>query len=151
MTMAAACRFANGGVVVADSRATWYGGGPTTYADALQKIALLTPRIAITYAGDVEVAATVIADLASRVQRDERLRVPDRLCLELPRVARHIREEHEVNRAVGYVGFLLAAVDGDGSVRLWRSESPQFDADEINGSCAVIGSGEVVELSLIHI
>jgi 20S proteasome alpha/beta subunit len=53
MTMVAACHFADGAVIIADSRATWVGSGVPIFQDELQKILSLGPKIGLAFAGDI--------------------------------------------------------------------------------------------------
>jgi hypothetical protein len=57
MTLVAACRFRDGAVILADSRATWLRAG--VVEDTLQKVLYVGPRTGLAFAGSVDVAACV--------------------------------------------------------------------------------------------
>src|SRR5437667_8595491 len=83
MTVVVACRFPEGAVVLADSRATWVGGRKM-YQDTLQKILPIGGKQGIAYAGDVGAAGLVVRELRRRIQSNRRLLVPRKLALEIP-------------------------------------------------------------------
>jgi 20S proteasome alpha/beta subunit len=139
MTLVAACRFRNGAVVVADSRATWIAPGSTRNAveDTLRKILHIAPGISLSYAGSVEVARCVADALRRRAKlggRSSRIR---KMALDLPRIAKHCQSQ--LKRKMN-TGFVLAGTDG-ADVLLWTAESPTFSTKKINHGFFIMGSG----------
>lgn len=144
MTMVAACRFDDGGVFLADSRATWATASPL-YRDALQKLLYLDPRIAIGFCGDVYAAAFVVNEIRRRVAANARLRILRRLVGEVPRFARHGYRLYS-GRFVraGDVELILVAVTSSGIVEIHHFRSPHFNPERIQSRFIVRGSGDVV-------
>lgn len=68
MTMVAACRFPDGGVVIADTRATW-AKGVAVFQDTLQKVIPLAAKIGVAFSGDVAAAEIVIRELRRRMRK----------------------------------------------------------------------------------
>ena len=67
MTMVAACHFADGAVIIADSRATWVGAGMPIFQDEPQKVLPLESNIGLAFAGDVEAVALIARQLRQRL------------------------------------------------------------------------------------
>jgi 20S proteasome alpha/beta subunit len=87
--MVAACRFRDGAVMIADTRATWLAGGLTLFQDSFQKILPLAQQVAIGFAGDVQAAELIVRQLRRRMQTQPRLRILRKLAADVPRLANH--------------------------------------------------------------
>ena len=85
MTVLLACRFEDGAVIAADSRATWLAGGRTTPQDSLQKILFLGKGSVFAFAGDVKLASIIAKEIASRVRKDPKWLKIEKLAGALPR------------------------------------------------------------------
>lgn len=145
MTMVAACRFHDGAVIIADSRATWSGSRFQLFQDSLQKILSLGPRTAIAFAGDVQAADLVIRQLRRHITKKPRLSMLNRLAAEIPRVARHYYSLYQSKTGRRErLALVLAGVTASGSVKIWCFESPLFAVREVSSGFAVVGSGAVV-------
>jgi len=145
MTMIAACHFQNGAVIIADSRVTWDLPDGRVLSDRAQKILPLGSKLAIAFAGNVDVAERIVREVRKRLAKNARLRIPDKLALYLPRVARHFYQSYTVKKSLKYsVALVLGGVDISGRVSLWTYESPMFGCREVREGFAVVGSGSIV-------
>lgn len=144
--MVAACRFHDGAVIIADTRAIWLPGGPPLIQDSLQKILPLTRRIAIAFAADdVPAAEYIIRQIRSRMRAKPRLQHLRKLAGTLQRTAKHDYEVYvSRTRRRKFVAFVLAGITDHGQVEIWQFESPDLKVRKVECGFAVIGSGRVV-------
>src|SRR5216684_4294903 len=145
MTMVAACHFADGAVIIADSRATWVGSGVPIFQDELQKILPLGPKIGLAFAGDVAAAALIARQLRQRLRKDEKARALRKLAADVPRIARHYYGIYKARtgRDRG-LQLILSGANESGQVGVWWFQSPHFDSHRLEGGFVVVGSGSVV-------
>jgi len=145
MTMVAVCRFKDGAVVVADSRATWQGSS-RTFQDTLQKILPLGNKTSISFAGDVLAASVIVNQLRQLIRKKPRLLNLRKLAAEIPRIARHYygRNRSKTARS-GPLSLVLAGTDSSGKVGVWCYESPHFNSRHLKTGFEVVGSGAVVK------
>lgn len=106
MTVVAACRFREGAVVLADSRATSLPAA--TAQDELQKLLPLGPRVGLAYAGDVRLAGVVGAAIRAKCEKSERYRSLAYLEGYVPKVARHFFQRLGFGGLAGGLGLLHA-------------------------------------------
>ena len=141
MTVVVACRFTEGAVLLADSRATWIGPR-TTYQDALQKILPLGGKQALVYAGDVGAAGLVVRELRRRIRANNRLLIPRKAALEIPRIARHYYAVYRArHRDVHPLAMVFTGVSAGGKIEIWWYQSPNFEAHQLEKGCVTLGSG----------
>lgn len=141
MTVVVACRFPEGTVVLADSRATWIGGRKM-YQDTLQKILPVGGKQAIAYAGDVGAAGLVVRELRRRIRSNSRLLIPHKLALEIPRVARHYYDVYRARHGgVHSLALVFAGVSERGEVGIWWHQSPDFESHPLEKGYIALGSG----------
>lgn len=146
MTMIAACRFHDGAVIIADSRATWERGKRQSFQDTLQKILPLGPKISLSFAGDVAAAALIANQLRLRVNKRTRLRILRKLAAEIPRVAKHYYDFYEAKtRRREGLALILAGVDASGNIGIWCYEAPHFRSRNLSERFEVLGSGAAVK------
>lgn len=146
MTMLAACRFRDGAVMIADTRATWLGGNVPLFQDSLEKIVPLGRRTAIGFAGDVQSAELVIRKLRGRMQKRPRLQFLGKLAAEVPRIAKHYYALHRSRTGTyGPLELILGGVTASGSVEIWWFQSPNFQSSKLAKGFVVRGTGAVVE------
>ncbi|MBT3349902.1 MAG: hypothetical protein HOC91_17890 [Nitrospinaceae bacterium] len=144
MTILAGFRFDNGAVIVADSRATWTSslGALSSFQDELQKIMPLDRKIAIGYAGDVQLANLIANQIKKRIREKKRLRHPQKLSTEVTRIARHYFRLHKSRLGTQPpVVFLLGGVTDSGNILIYSYESPKFERNELKGHFTIMGSG----------
>ena len=84
MTMVAVCLFKEGGVLISDSRATKDNNGKYAFSDTLQKILYIRKNIALSYAGDVQIAGDVAREVRLKVIGDDNLKEPQTLAAKIP-------------------------------------------------------------------
>ncbi len=131
--------------MIADSRATWLGGGSRRFQDSLQKILSLGPRIAIGFAGDVQAAALVVEQLRGRMQKKPRLRILRKLAADVPRIAKHYYSLHRSRTGKDHpLDLVLGGVTDSGAVEIWWFQSPNFHGHKLERGFVVRGSGSVV-------
>ena len=139
--MVAACRFADGVVLISDSRATWGEGGAPTFQDNLQKIVAIGTNQVLGYAGDVEAIDTIVRQLRKRFHQDPKLQILRKVAAEIPRIAKHYYALHKSRtRRDSGVGMILTGREAGGHIGAWVFRSPDFIANRIDGY-VVIGSG----------
>jgi hypothetical protein len=143
MTMIAACRFDEGAIVIADSRATWRGK-EEFYQDQLQKILSLGPKTAICFAGDVRAAGLIVHQLRKRIVQNPRLKFLRKLAAETPRLLKHYYRLYSTKGSDG-LSFILAGVDSAGNIGIWGYDSPLFQGQKLTSGFLVLGSGAVVK------
>src|SRR5713101_1782410 len=145
MTMVAACHFADGAVIVADSRATWVGPAMPIFQDQLQKILPLGPKTGLAFAGDVAAAALIAQQLRRRLRMDERARPLRKLAADVPRIARHYYSIYKARTGrESRLQLILCGTTESGQVGLWWFQSPGFDSHKLEDGFVVVGSGSVV-------
>ncbi|GEM_PF-4650257 len=145
MTMVAACKFHDGAVMIADSRATWTQGSARVFQDTLQKILPLGRMMGLGFAGDVQAAEAVVRHLRLRIRAKPRLQNTVKLALEIPRIARHYYVHRQtVGKDRHSLAIVLGGIHSSGRVGVWCFESPRFEGRELKGGFAVVGSGSVV-------
>lgn len=141
MTMVVAYQFKDGAVMIADSRATWRTREREDIPeDRLQKILPLGHKMAIGYAGDVRTAELITQQLGRKIEREPRLRSPQRLAAYLPRIARRYCERRGVN-----VDLILGGINSLGKTEIWSFKFPHFRGKKLTEGFEVIGSGEIVK------
>ena len=149
MTMIAGCHFGDAAVIVADSRVTQQGIAQDIHSDTAQKIISLGQKIAIAFAGNVEIANDIVKNLCQHIVKEQNCQLPRVLANELPRIARHCYQQYKDKKSSLYlVSLILGGVDSSG-VYLWTFESPHFNARKLSYSFAVMGSGSVVKPYLV--
>ncbi len=143
--MVAACRFQDGAVIIADSRATWLGGNAHLFQDSLQKILPLGERTAIAFAGDVQAAGQLVHQLRKRISKKPRLRILRKLAAEVPRIAKHYYGLHRAQiEKKESLALVLGGITSSGIVEIWRFESPHFESYKLESGFLVVGTGNVV-------
>lgn len=146
MTMVAACRFRDGALIIADSRATWDRGKRQSFQDALQKILPLGPKISLSFAGDVKAAALIVNQLRLRIKKKARLGNLRKLAAEIPRVAKHYYGLYLAKtRSREGLALILGGVDASGNIGIWCYESPLFRSRNLVHGFEVLGTGAVVK------
>ena len=145
MTMVAVCLFKEGGVLISDSRATKDNNGKYAFSDTLQKILYIRKNIALSYAGDVQIAGDVAREVRLKVIGDDNLKEPQTLAAKIPTIATlsYLKYVFIRGRPCA-VYLLLAGVDSSGKTYAWVFKSPGFKPIKIENGFDVIGSGEVV-------
>lgn len=146
MTMVVGCRFQNGVVIIADSRVTWETSKTNIYSDSAQKILYLSKRLAIAFAGRVDLAKDVVNEIRKRIGKNPKLRNPKKLSVEISRVThfyyqKYLKKHKDKNCLVSLV---LGGVETSGDIFLWAYEPSNFTPKEIKHGYVVIGSGIVV-------
>jgi hypothetical protein len=145
MTMVAACHFADGAVIIADSRATWVGPGVPIFQDELQKILPLGPKIGLAFAGDVAAAALIARQLRQRLRKDEKARALRKLAADVPRIARHYYSIYKARTGKDHgLQLILCGATESRRVGVWWFESPHFDSHKLENGFVVVGSGSIV-------
>ena len=144
MTLVAACRFRDGAVILADSRATWLRAGVTE--DTLQKVLYVGPRTALAFAGSVAVAACVTDALRKRGTLGAKKSNLYKIAQDLPRVAKRCYSRCTQKRAATDcgLGLVFVGVDNTGNVSLWYLDSPQFKLSKLDHGSVALGSGAEV-------
>ena len=144
--MVAACRFRDGAVIIADSRATWDRGTLQSFQDALQKILPLGPKISLSFAGDVKAAALILNQLRLRIRKNARLGNLQKLGAEIPRIAKHYYSLYvSKTRSREGLALILAGVDAGGNIGIWCYDSPLFQRRNLAHGFEVLGTGAVVK------
>lgn len=141
MTVVVGCRFAEGLILTADSRATWTG--PTALVeDRLQKLLPVTPAVALAYAGDARAAERVWAAMRKRISRRPRRGHTPIVLADIPRIARHEYRRHcqQIGRPLP-LDLVIAYVAGGGATRLARFSAPDFQTTNLGADLIVVGSG----------
>ncbi len=145
MTMVAACLFKEGGVLISDSRATKDDKGSYVFSDTLQKILYIRKNIALSYAGDVQIAGDVAREVRLKVIVDDNLKEPQALAAKIPAIATLSYLKYAFIRGrPSAIYLLMAGVDSSGKTSAWVFKSPSFKPVTIEKGFDVIGSGEVV-------
>jgi len=141
VTVVAACQFRDGAVIIADSRASWLNQGARQ--DALRKILHISPRSALTYAGDVAMAACVAEGLRKRGALGPSRANLYKVALDLPRITKRCYTRCAQRRPARDCGIALvfAGVDDAGVVSMWWLKSPQFKLTRVENSSIALGSG----------
>lgn len=144
--MVAGCRFQNGAVIIADSRVTWETSKTNIYSDRMQKILYLTKRLAIAFAGRVDLAKDVVNEIRKCIGKNPELRNPRKLSVEISLIIRsyyqkYLKEHKDKNFSISLV---LGGVETSGDIFLWAYEPLNFTPKEIKHGYVVVGSGVVV-------
>lgn len=147
MTMVAGCKFHDGAVIIADSRATWEKANGRIFSDNAQKILHLGPKLAISFAGRVDVAERIVRELRTRLKKDPTSRIPRKCANEFPRIARFYYKKYSkiLRNEKDTVSFVLGGCETMSGVFLWAYNAPDFNPQEIRNGYVVVGSGAVVD------
>src|SRR5438552_12653243 len=146
MTIAAACRFPEGVVLIAVSRASWKVGALRQFEDRLQKVLPLGRKVGLAYAGDdIRVPEAIVRHLRGRIGRDPKHGHAERIASVLPRVARRCYREYvRITGRQGPVSLILVGVTEAGKVLLYSFDGPDFVGRVPGDGYVVIGSGSRV-------
>ncbi|MBL0351127.1 MAG: hypothetical protein IPP68_12285 [Elusimicrobia bacterium] len=148
MTMVAACLFKDGGVIIADSRATLLdpkAGKAVAVQDVLQKILPINRRLGLAYAGDVSTVGVIARHVRQQIKDKPRLGLVGKLAVELPRIARHNFAARKARGQVAdSVDLVLFGVGNAGAPEIWFYSSPDFQPRKLQEGFMVTGSGNIV-------
>ena len=145
MTMVAGFKFAEGTVIIADSRVTFFTHKNKTLSDTAQKIIYLTPKLALSFAGNIRIAEEVICNIRKNITKKPNLKIPQKLARDMSRIATYSYNKHKSGqKKFNSVSIILGGVDFKGETHLYSCSSPNFKCVEIEKGFSVIGSGEVV-------
>ncbi|HSX41889.1 MAG TPA: hypothetical protein VLE93_00895 [Candidatus Saccharimonadales bacterium] len=143
MTMIAAGRFIDGGVMLADSRATW--SNTSEEEDRVQKIVSLNDKIVIGYAGDVPLVNLILTKISEQIKNKPKLNFPSELLRSFPRMARYHHSHFDI-RLGAY--FIIGAITEKNTVEFWTLKSPSYEPEQLR-DVDVIGSGQPIREALI--
>jgi hypothetical protein len=140
VTIAAACRFPEGVVLIADSRVTWTEG---RFEDRLQKVLPLGPKIGLAYAGDdIRIPEAIERHIRLRVGRDPRRDHAEQIVQALPRIARRCYREYvRLTKQRPTTSLIFVGVTEGGRVLLHTLEAPDFQVRVPTDNYVVVGSG----------
>lgn len=108
MTVVIAQQFAEGIVIIADSRVSI---GEDPWADVAQKLFFLGPDLAIGFAGDIEFAGATIYGLSKIIKKKPELGVLDNFVKKAPEIMRLIWDAIPEPKAKRSIGFIIAGLD----------------------------------------
>lgn len=150
MTMVAACSFADGAVIVSDSRATWKGKEKSVADDRLQKIMHIGPKISLSFAGSGYLASKVIQHIRVKIKSNKKgYQHIRKISIEIPRIAKHYFNRYPAHAGDG-LALILAGIEPPGRVLVYCYRSPNFIPEDVSNSYTIIGSGEVVRPYLVE-